>query len=245
MTAPRMQLTHDEVVDLAPLYVLGRSRPTKPRRCAYISPTAASPIRSSRSSAAWCRRCSRTSTSWSRPGAEGTHHGGSGSASPGPAGDGAPGVDGTSAPIVRQEAPATAAPSERADNVILAPAAEERFRPTTLSRAVGRAFRIAAVLAIVALGIWNLALWSRLETADQQQAAFLAEVLELARQPGSTTAVLVGETASGLAAVGADGQVPRRDGRSRADERRAGLYGLGDRRRGATPVNIGEFRDLG
>lgn len=69
--------------------------------------------------------------------------------------------------------------------------------------------RIAAVLAIAALGGWNLLLQGQLDQArtyEQQVAA----VLDVAGQPGALTAVLTaegGDGPSGLAAVAADGAV--------------------------------------
>ena len=68
--------------------------------------------------------------------------------------------------------------------------------------------RIAAVVAIVALGGWNLLLRNQLDSAQAYQQA-VASVLDVAAQPGSLTAVLDprGGTGDGLAAVSASGDV--------------------------------------
>ena len=70
------------------------------------------------------------------------------------------------------------------------------------------ALRIAAVLAISALGGWNLLLQSQLNEAQQYERN-LATILDTAAQPGSLTAVLAGDggAGSGLAAVDAAGHV--------------------------------------
>ena len=68
--------------------------------------------------------------------------------------------------------------------------------------------RIAAVVAIVALGGLNLLLGVQLNAARSYEDG-VASVLEVAGQPGSLTAILTadGGTGSGLAAVSASGQV--------------------------------------
>jgi hypothetical protein len=71
------------------------------------------------------------------------------------------------------------------------------------------ALRIAAVLAIVALGGWNLLLQGQLGAARSYEQN-VAAVLDIAGQDGALAAVLTpaeGSTASGLAAVSADGEV--------------------------------------
>jgi hypothetical protein len=73
----------------------------------------------------------------------------------------------------------------------------------------GWALRIAAVLAIVALGGWNLLLQGQLATAQSYEQAVSA-VLDVAGQDGSLTAVLTAEGdggPTGLAAVSAAGEV--------------------------------------
>ena len=68
--------------------------------------------------------------------------------------------------------------------------------------------RIAAVLAIVALGGWNLLLQNQLN-ASQAYERSVAAVLDAAAQPGSLTAILTpGDgTGAGLGAVTADGVI--------------------------------------
>jgi anti-sigma-K factor RskA len=68
---------------------------------------------------------------------------------------------------------------------------------------------IAAVLAIVLLGGWNLSLRSQLNEAQAYQRA-VASVLDTAQQSGALTAVMAapsGEGATGLAAVARDGSM--------------------------------------
>jgi anti-sigma-K factor RskA len=68
--------------------------------------------------------------------------------------------------------------------------------------------RIAAVLAIAALGGWNLLLQNDLSAARSYEQS-VASVLDTAAQPDSLTAVLAGEggTGAGLAAVDRGGNV--------------------------------------
>lgn len=68
--------------------------------------------------------------------------------------------------------------------------------------------RIAAVLAIVALGGWNLAMQGQLTAATSYERN-VAAVLAVAAKPGSLTAILTadGGSGSGLAAVSASGAV--------------------------------------
>jgi Anti-sigma-K factor rskA. len=70
------------------------------------------------------------------------------------------------------------------------------------------ALRIAAVVAIVALGGWNFLLQEQLNAASSYEQS-VAAVLDAAARPGSLTAVLKAEggTGSGLAAVDAAGKV--------------------------------------
>jgi anti-sigma factor RsiW len=82
----------------------------------------------------------------------------------------------------------------------------------TLRRAttrLGWAARIAAVIAIVVLGGWNLLLQGQLSDARAFDRA-VAAVVDAAGQPGSQTVVLSpqpGSRGSGIAAVAADGSV--------------------------------------
>jgi anti-sigma-K factor RskA len=82
--------------------------------------------------------------------------------------------------------------------------------------------RIAAVLAIVALGAWNILLQGQLD-ASRAYERDVAAVLDVAGRPGSLTAILTpdGGSGAGLAAVDAAGNVvlalrdlaPTKDGR--------------------------------
>jgi anti-sigma-K factor RskA/putative zinc finger protein len=112
-----------------------------------------------------------------------------------------------------QAAPAgPAAPAAREpDRVATFPSAEERA-----IRARGRTsrgawlLRIAAVLAIVALGASNLLLLSRQDPGSVEFATAVTAVLDAARQEGSQTAILSATEAGrprGLATVTADGSV--------------------------------------
>jgi anti-sigma factor RsiW len=88
------------------------------------------------------------------------------------------------------------------------PAADERVARRGRTSPVSWALRIAAVIAIVALGTSTLLLRNQLNDAQAYQQAVTA-VIDAAGQPGALTAVLTadGDTGTGLAAVSADGQV--------------------------------------
>jgi hypothetical protein len=94
------------------------------------------------------------------------------------------------------------------------PSAEERAERTgrTSRRAttrLGWAARIAAVIAIVVLGGWNLLLQGQLSDARAFDRA-VAAVVDAAGKPGSQTVVLSpqpGSRGSGIAAVAPDGSV--------------------------------------
>ncbi|HEX5826096.1 MAG TPA: anti-sigma factor [Candidatus Limnocylindrales bacterium] len=93
--------------------------------------------------------------------------------------------------------PTTAAP------IAISDARARRRSPLTWVAA------LAAVLAIVAVGAWNVGLQRELDAARRYEAG-LSAVLDVAGQPGSQTAVLTGEGSeapSGLAAVSSDGRV--------------------------------------
>jgi anti-sigma-K factor RskA len=68
--------------------------------------------------------------------------------------------------------------------------------------------RIAAVVAIVALGGWNLLLQGQVSVAKTYEQN-VAAILDVAAKPGSLTAILTadGGSGSGLAAVSASGTV--------------------------------------
>jgi anti-sigma factor RsiW len=71
------------------------------------------------------------------------------------------------------------------------------------------ALRIAAVIAIVAIGAWNLQLQGQAGVARDYERA-VAAVLDVAARPGSQTAVLAAQQPGGprgIAAVAADGSI--------------------------------------
>jgi hypothetical protein len=118
-------------------------------------------------------------------------------------------------------APGAAAPTVAAAPAIVPPVgaampAEPTPFPTADERTVRRerssplswALRIAAVVAIIALGASTLVLRNQLNDAQAYQQAVTA-VIDAAGQPGALTAVLTadGDTGTGLAAVTPDGQV--------------------------------------
>ena len=89
------------------------------------------------------------------------------------------------------------------------PTAAERDARRSRTSAGTWVVRIAAVLAIVLLGGWNLLLQGQLNAAQTYEQN-VAAVLDVAAQPGSTTAILTtagGTGGSGLAAISASGQV--------------------------------------
>ncbi|HSS36419.1 MAG TPA: anti-sigma factor [Patescibacteria group bacterium] len=103
------------------------------------------------------------------------------------------------APVERAAATATPTPA------VVDLSAERARRRSPLVWIAG----IAAVLLIVGLGAWNVALRQDLGTA-QAYAAAVDEVLALAGTTGGQAAILAPDVAggpSGIAAVGADGQV--------------------------------------
>ena len=101
-------------------------------------------------------------------------------------------------------APATASPAAPPVRFPISRMGPRRVPTTTGTWAL----RIAAVLAISALGGWNLLLQTQLNEARQSDRN-LAAILDTAVQPGSLTAVLAGDggAGSGLAAVDAAGHV--------------------------------------
>ena len=90
------------------------------------------------------------------------------------------------------------------------PSAPEReARARTRTGRLGWAMRIAAVVAIVALGGWNLLLQNELGAARRFDQA-VASVISAAAQPGSQTVVMTpteNNQASGIAAIRPDGSV--------------------------------------
>ena len=89
------------------------------------------------------------------------------------------------------------------------PTAAERDARRSRTSAGTWVLRIAAVLAIVLLGGWNLLLQGQLNAAKTYEQN-VATVLDVAAQPGSTTAILTpagGTGGSGLAAISSSGNV--------------------------------------
>jgi len=104
-----------------------------------------------------------------------------------------------STPVAAAAEPATTFPGP----------AERQQRAAARSGAGSWILRIAAVLAIVLLGGWNLLLQAQLDQAHTYEQS-IAAVLDIAGQPGSLTAVLTptgGAGPAGLAAVASDGSV--------------------------------------
>jgi hypothetical protein len=147
------------------------------------------------------------------------------------------------APVVPVEAVASSvvlpAPTAvSAEPTPLAPSSRARPQPR-LSWVLG----MAAVLAIVLLGAWNLSLQSQLnDTRSFQQQ--VASVLDAARRPGALTAVMTSESPagpSGIAAVTTDGvaRIAMRDlGPTAGSQVYEGWVIVGD----AAPVALGGFQ---
>jgi hypothetical protein len=121
---------------------------------------------------------------------------------------------GASAVPVGAAGTVAAAPSPSA---IAFPTAEERARRADRTSLAGPsrtsrfdwALRIAAVIAIVAVGAWTLNLQGQLDRARAFDQA-VAAVVQAAGEPGARTVVLApaeGHAASGIAAVKADGSL--------------------------------------
>jgi hypothetical protein len=96
--------------------------------------------------------------------------------------------------------PGSIAPLTRVAPVDLA--AERARRRSRLGWLVA----VAAVIGVIALGAWNVALRQDLSAAQAYQQG-VDQALALATQPGSVTAILASEdgSSSGLAVIGADG----------------------------------------
>ena len=111
----------------------------------------------------------------------------------------------------RTRSASTAAAPAREDTRPASPSRAEHPIPISSRRqpSWSWALGIAAVLAIVLLGGWNLSLRSELGAAQAYQRA-VASVLDTARQPGALTAVMAspsGEGPTGFAAVAQDGSM--------------------------------------
>jgi anti-sigma factor RsiW len=90
------------------------------------------------------------------------------------------------------------------------PPAEERvLRRTARTSRLDWALRIAAVIAVVAIGAWGLGLQRQLDAARQFDQA-VAQVLDAAGRPGAQAVILTpaqGKQGQGIAAVAPDGTV--------------------------------------
>jgi len=110
----------------------------------------------------------------------------------------------------RSGEPAADTESAPTGPTIAFPSATEReARARTRTGRIGWAMRIAAVVAIVALGGWNLVLQNDLTTARRFDQA-VSRVITAAAESGSQTVVLTpteDNQASGLAAIRPDGSV--------------------------------------
>jgi anti-sigma-K factor RskA len=111
------------------------------------------------------------------------------------------------APTATPESAAVAATAASAAPTAF-PSADERAARRRRTSTGSWILRIAAVIAIVALGGWNLLLRNQLDSAQSYEQS-VAAVIDVASQPGSLTAILTadGGTGSGLAAVDSTGQV--------------------------------------
>ena len=104
---------------------------------------------------------------------------------------------------------APAAPSAPGPALPFPSAAERGDRAIRRTSTLGWVARIAAVIAIVVLGGWNLLLQGQLSDARTYDQA-VAAVVDAAGKPGSQTVVLSpqpGSSGSGIAAVAPDGSV--------------------------------------
>ena len=101
-----------------------------------------------------------------------------------------------------------AAPAAPAAAPIAFPGPAERETGRRGTSATSWVLRIAAVVAIVALGATTLVLRNQLDAAQAYEQS-VAQVLDVAAQPGSLTAILTadGGTGSGLAAIDSSGKV--------------------------------------
>ena len=126
----------------------------------------------------------------------------------GPAGSAAGTSAGAPSAAAPTPAPAPAAGPAPAAAPIAFPTADERAARRVRGSTGGWILRVAAVLAIVALLGWNVLLQVQLGAAQSYEQS-VAEVLDVAAQPGSLTAILTadGGSGSGLAAVSAAGAV--------------------------------------
>ncbi len=127
---------------------------------------------------------------------------------PGIAAAAGPVAAGPEAPVVAPTA-APALPAAAPGAPLPFPSASQREARRRISSPGAWAFRIAAVVALVALAGWNVLLQGQLGAARDYDGA-VAAVIKAAGEPGSKTVILTpaeGTEASGIAAVRTDGSV--------------------------------------
>ena len=107
--------------------------------------------------------------------------------------------------ITASDAPVTPTPAAVPEAPVTAPVDLAAERARRRSR-LGWLVAVAAVIGVIALGAWNVALRQDLSAAQAYQQG-VDQALALATQPGSVTAILASEdgSSSGLAVIGADG----------------------------------------
>jgi anti-sigma-K factor RskA len=100
---------------------------------------------------------------------------------------------------------------------------------------------VAAVIAAVALGGWNIALRQDLSSAQAYRSG-VEQALDLAAQPGSVTALIRAEdgSASGFGVIGSDGTA-RLALRGMAPTTGTEVYTAWSIAEGAAPVSMGDF----
>jgi anti-sigma-K factor RskA len=111
-------------------------------------------------------------------------------------------------PQIAASPPAAVAGTSQGSQPTPFPTAIEREARRSRVSAAGWILRIAAVVAIVGLGGWNVLLQGQVNAAKTYERS-VAAVIEMAAEPGSLTAILAadGGHGSGLAAVDARGDI--------------------------------------
>ena len=119
-------------------------------------------------------------------------------------------MDAARADVAAREARLSPAPAPSSEPPTAFPTAAERdARRAARTSRLDWVLRIAAVLAVVAIGAWGLGIQRQFDAARQFDQA-VAAVLDAAAQPGAQAVVLApaqGKQGSGIAAVAADGTV--------------------------------------
>ena len=140
----------------------------------------------------------------------------------------------SSAPVAAPTAPVAS------DSPVPQPVDLASERARRRSRA-GWLVAVAAVIGVIALGGWNIALRQDL-TAAQAYGQGVDQALDLATQPGSVTAILASEdgSSSGLAVIGADGTT-RIAVRGLAPTSGSQVYTAWAIEGDAAPVALGDF----